>query len=90
MTRKDVKLPVFQMNPLFFYSKHDLAFQLVLEARKQGIQFGWVGADGFYGENPAFLRSLDQINETFMIDVHKDQRIYLGKPRAGSSSEKIK
>jgi len=65
---------------IVFYSKHDLAFQLVLEARKQGIQFGWVGADGFYGENPAFLRSLDQINETFMVDVHKDQHIYLENP----------
>ncbi len=63
-----------------FYSKHDLAFQLVLEARRQGIQFAWVGADGFYGENPAFLRSLDQTNETFVIDVHKDQRIYLENP----------
>jgi SRSO17 transposase len=65
---------------IVFYSKHDLAFQLVLEARRQGIQFGWVGADGFYGENPAFLRSLDQINETFMTDVHKDQNIYLKNP----------
>ena len=32
------------------------------------------------GENPAFLRSLDQINETFMVDVHKDQHIYLENP----------
>ena len=65
---------------IVFYSKHDLAFQLVLEARRQGIQFGWVGADGFYGKDPAFLRSLDQINETFMIDVHKDQNIYIENP----------
>lgn len=84
---------------IVFYSKHDLAFQLVLEARKQGVQFGWVGADGFYGENPAFLRSLDQMNETFMIDVHKDQHIYVENPEPvvperilnkGSAPKKLK
>ena len=63
-----------------FYTKHDLALQLVVEARKQGIQFDWVGADGFYGEDPAFLRSLDQMKETFMVDVHKNQHIFLENP----------
>jgi SRSO17 transposase len=63
-----------------FHTKHELAFQLVLEARKQGVEFSWVGADGFYGEDPWFLRSLDEVNEIFMVDVHKDQHIYLENP----------
>jgi len=63
-----------------FHRKHDLALQLVIQARLQGVQFAWVGADSLYGEDPCFLRSLDQMHEIFMVDVHKDQRIYLEDP----------
>jgi len=63
-----------------FHRKHDLALQLVIQARVQGVEFEWVGADGLYGEDPSFLRSLDQMHEIFMVDVHKDQRIYLEDP----------
>ena len=63
-----------------FHRKHDLALQLVIQARLQSVDFGWVGADGFYGEDPCFLRSLDQMHEIFMVDVHKNQRIYLEDP----------
>jgi SRSO17 transposase len=63
-----------------FHRKHDLALQLVIQARVQGVAFSWVGADGLYGEDPSFLRSLDQMHEIFMVDVHKDQRIYLEDP----------
>jgi len=63
-----------------FYRKQDLALQLVIQARAQGIDFGWVGGDSFYGKDPSFLRSLDQMHETFMMDVPKDQRIYLEDP----------
>lgn len=63
-----------------FNRKSDLALQLVIQARVQAIDFGWVGADSLYGEDPCFLRSLDQMHEIFMVDVHKDQRIYLEDP----------
>lgn len=63
-----------------FYRKQDLALQLVIQARAQGVEFNWVGGDSFYGKNPSFLRSLDQMHETFMMDVAKDQHIYLEDP----------
>jgi len=63
-----------------FHRKYDLALQLVIQVRVQGVEFEWVGADGLYGEDPSFLRALDQMHEIFMVDVHKDQRIYLEDP----------
>jgi SRSO17 transposase len=33
-----------------FYRKQDLALQLVIQARAQGVEFGWVGGDSFYGK----------------------------------------
>jgi SRSO17 transposase len=63
-----------------FKSKSDLAFEMVLQARKNGVRFGWVGIDGGYGKEPAFLRRLEDHGEVFVADVHKDQQIYPEDP----------
>ena len=61
---------------IIFKRKHDLALEMVVHARSLGIDFNWVGCDGLYGEDPGFLRSLNDMGEVFLADVHKDQRIY--------------
>jgi SRSO17 transposase len=63
-----------------FQRKTDLALAMITHARQQGIGFAWVGFDGFYGSDPAFLRALDARGELFVGDVHKDQRVYLDDP----------
>jgi SRSO17 transposase len=65
---------------MVFKDKHDLAIEMITHSRAQGIRFNWVGCDAFYGKDPAFLRSIDQMGEVFVADVHKDQRIYLKDP----------
>jgi SRSO17 transposase len=64
-----------------FKTKSELALEMVRHQRQQGIQFAWVGADGGYGKEPAFLRGLDDMDEIFVVDVHKDQLIYLEDPQ---------
>ena len=64
-----------------FQRKTDLALAMITQARQQGIGFAWVGFDGFYGSDPAFLRALEDQGEIFIGDVHKDQRIYLEDPQ---------
>ena len=63
-----------------FKTKPQLALEMVMQAKAAGLAYGWVGADGLYGNNPEFLHGLDDLNETFMIDVHKDQRVYVNDP----------
>ena len=63
-----------------FKTKHDLALELIDQHISQGIRFNWVGADSFYGKNPAFLRDLDARNLTFMMDVNANQHVYLDDP----------
>jgi SRSO17 transposase len=63
-----------------FNRKHDLALQMVISTRARGVRFNWIGCDSFYGEDPSFLRALDQMHEIFMADIHKDQHIYLQDP----------
>ncbi|XOF32770.1 MAG: IS701 family transposase [Candidatus Electrothrix sp. YB6] len=61
---------------IVFKTKHEQALDMVFHARKNGVRFNWVGCDGFYGKNSQFLRKLDNNDEKFMADVHKDQIIY--------------
>ena len=53
---------------------------MVRAARARGMRFGWVGVDGGYGKEPAFLRALDDMGETFVADVHCDQRVWTEPP----------
>lgn len=66
-----------------------LALEIVQRARRNGVRFSWITADGGYGQNRALLRALDDAGESFVIDVHRDQRIFLEEPslRAPSSAE---
>ena len=63
-----------------FKSKADLALEMVLRARENGVRFHWVGVDGGYGKEPSFLRRLAGQGEVFVAEVHKDQQVYLEDP----------
>ena len=64
-----------------YQRKQDLALQMVISARAHGLSYGWIGCDGFYGEDGRFLRFLDDMGEIFVADVHRDQQIYLDDPK---------
>jgi SRSO17 transposase len=61
-------------------SKSAHALDIVRAARARGIQFEWTGLDAGYGKEPAFLRALDEMNEVFVADVHRTQRIWTEQP----------
>jgi len=63
-----------------FKSKTELALDSIRHLRSLGVRFSWIGVDGGYGKEPAFLCALDDLGELFVADVHKDQRIYLDDP----------
>lgn len=65
---------------IVFKTKKELALEMVEHARKLGLRFGCVGADGGYGKELDFCYELEDMEETFMVDVHKDQVIYLENP----------
>lgn len=65
---------------IVYKSKADLAFEMVVGARQNGIRFSFVGMDGGYGKEPALLRRLEDSGEVFVADVHKSQQIYVDNP----------
>lgn len=63
-----------------FKTKPELAVEIVRHQLDMGISFDYVGADGLYGNDISFTRSLDDMGLVYMLDVHRDQKIYLEKP----------
>jgi SRSO17 transposase len=64
-----------------FKTKNQLALEIVEQARRNGVRFGWVGADAGYGSGPDFLFALADAGHTFLIDVHKSFVIYEVDPQ---------
>ena len=60
-----------------FRTKDELAVEIIVHAREQGLKFGWVGADAGYGKSPETFYRLRELNETFFIDVPSDFSVYL-------------
>lgn len=75
---KEAKIPKHQRT---LKSKAALALEMVRHQRRLGVKFAWVGGDGGYGKDPALLRALEDDGETFVMDVHRNQRVYLDDPQ---------
>jgi len=63
-----------------YRSKTEMALGMIRRARRHGLSFDWVAADGGYGKQPWFLDALDDDGERFLVDVHADRTIYLADP----------
>ena len=63
-----------------FRTKGEMALEMVLRARRNGLLFDWVSFDGGYGQLPWLLNDLDDEREIFLAEVHSDQMIYLSDP----------
>jgi SRSO17 transposase len=64
-----------------FKTKAQILLEMVLTQRARGVEFNWVSTDAGYGKDPAFLRALDAAGETFVTDVHANQRLWLDDPK---------
>jgi SRSO17 transposase len=64
-----------------FKTKETIAYEMVLHARRLKLSYGWIGAAAGYGKGLDFPLKLEALGETFVIDIHKDQLIYLEEPQ---------
>jgi len=61
-------------------TKPALALDLVDTALSNGVEFDWVGGDGLYGHSSDLRSGLDKRGLLYVLDIHKNQRIYLEAP----------
>lgn len=52
--------------------KTEIALELYDRARANGLKFDWLTFDEWYGSKPPFLRALDDRQQKFVGEIHKD------------------
>ena len=63
-----------------FQTKPELALKLVRRAIDSKIEFDFIAGDGLYGHNAELTRALDALDQFYVLDVHKDELIFLTEP----------
>jgi len=61
-------------------SKPLLALEMLKADIEAGVRFGWVGGDGLYGHGYELSYAVDDMELTFLFDVHNDQSIFELEP----------
>lgn len=62
-----------------FKTKAQLAWEII-EHHSGQIDFDFVSADGFYGNDAELAWRIDETGYLYMLDIHSDQIIYLSRP----------
>lgn len=63
-----------------FRTKPQLALEIIDECVENGVCFDWIGGDGLYGHSGELTRGLDKRRLFFVLDVHRDEMVYLEEP----------
>jgi len=63
-----------------FQTKPQKALEMIKSKLKLGVKFDWIGGDGLYGHNTELNHGLDEQGLFYVLDVHKDELIYLEEP----------
>ncbi len=63
-----------------YKTKIELAEDLIDSSLKNGVNFGWVAADGFYGRDSKFANYIESKNLEFVLDVLENFTFYLENP----------
>jgi SRSO17 transposase len=64
-----------------YKTKPELALEMIDDDIAHGVEFDWIGGDGLYGHNYQLTKGLDERGKLYVLDVHKDERVFLSKPR---------
>ena len=63
-----------------YRTKPELALELVQEAIASGVDFDFINGDGLYGHNSELSRALDDLGKLYVLDIHKDERVFSREP----------
>ena len=66
-------------NGRVFKTKAELAWEII-EHQSGQIDFDFVSADGFYGNDAELARRIDEAGHLYVLDIHSDQAIHLSRP----------
>ena len=77
--RRSVQVPA----GVHYRPKYDIALEQLRRARDNGVRFGWVTADEWYGGKGPFVVALEQMKQKFVLEVPRNLLGWLRPPPAG-------
>ena len=66
-------------------TKCELALEMVKQAGESQVSYEWIGADEVYGNNHAFTDALEQLGQTYLMDVAHNLLVWEHKPDTNAS-----
>ncbi len=67
-------------NSVVFRTKPELALEMVQQAARRGVPFGWVTGDSVYGDSPTFVQGVRGLGKWYVVDTSADARVWLSEP----------
>lgn len=65
-----------------YRAKYVIALEQLDRAKANGIVFGWITADEWYAEKPAFLAGLEQRQQRYVVEIPRNLQGWLYDPGA--------
>jgi SRSO17 transposase len=65
---------------VLFRTKIQIALEQIERATANGIRFGWLTFDEFYGRSGPFLRALDQRGQNYVAEIPVDTMLWTKRP----------
>lgn len=66
---------------IIYRSRADIALELYERADANGVRFGWITFDEWYGAKPQFLSALWRHRQKYVGEIHCRHRMWTKKPR---------
>ena len=79
-----VKIP----DDVVYRSKYVMALEQLDRARAHGVRLGWITADEWYGQKPAFVSGLEARGERFVLEIPKNFAMWLHDPSLSGTAAK--
>jgi SRSO17 transposase len=75
--RQEAAIP----DSLVYRPKHIIALEQLRRAVDNGVPIGWVTADEWYAEKPAFVQGLEEMRLRFVLEIPKNLMGWLHEPK---------
>lgn len=69
-----------------FKMKWEIAIDIIRHQKSLGVDFDYVGGDGYYGNSMELAEAIEEMGYVYMLDIHSNLTIYLEKAEIGVPS----
>jgi len=66
-----------------FKPKWEIAIDIIGHQKEMGIEFDYVGGDGYYGNSIELTEAIEDMGFVYMLDIHSNLTVYLEKCEIG-------